>query len=123
MSTGSRDRRLPPAPAIVVGVSCVPRLIGAAMPRLRARDRAARPLSIAYAHIRLEPTSTLGTRPLLRHSTVTIAGRAPRGGSFLASRPGSFLASSEVEVVLDLDMLGTERVGGDRRGEVEHEQR
>ena len=97
-----RDRDLPTSASIAGRVPGTPRAVRAAMPRALARGLAARPLSITYARIGINPASTYRTRPLLEHCDGTIARRGAEPGrsypgSFLASRPGSFFASSEAE--------------------------
>ncbi len=63
--------------------------------------RTACPLMARRRSLRTERSSTLSTtstRTRWRHrpSRTAISSRQPRGGSFLASSPGSFLTSSEV---------------------------
>jgi hypothetical protein len=106
-----RQLLLPASPPIVVGVPLVPRAVRAAMTRSPALGRATRPLSAAHSRVGHEPAATLRTRALLLHAP-TIAGpaasllsahAAPPGGSFLASRPGSILASVEAIETMDTD--------------------
>ena len=94
---------LPAPPPIVVGVPLVPGAVRAAMPRTLTLGRATRPLPVPHARVGHEPAATLRTRALLLHA-LTIAGPsarshlvtpAPPSGPFLASRPGSILASAE----------------------------
>ena len=101
-----RQLLLPAPPPIVVRVPLVPCTVRASMPRTPALGRATGPLPVAHSRIGHEPAATLRTRALLLHA-LTIAPATARsyrltpegpGGSFLASRPGSILASVEVRL-------------------------
>ena len=98
-----RQLLLPAPPPIVVRVPLVPGTVRASMPRTPALRRATRLLPLTHPWVRHEPAATLRTRALLLHAP-TIAGPSARSyllrperpdGSFLASRPGSILASAE----------------------------